>query len=500
MRLLFSDFTPDLPSLGHSIYVNNVLPARGSYRPMPDLAVYSDALDARCQGAVGGLDPSGNVYNFAGDATKLYALTAGSTSWDDASKSGGYTTAADAAWRFANYDALMIATNYTDPIQAYTMGTSTDFDNLSSGAPNCRYLAISKNFTFAINTSDGTYGGRPQRVWWSAIGNPTSWPTPGSSSAIANQSDFQDLAGDGGWCQGGAGGLAAADLLILQERAAWRGTYVGGDIFWQFDQVEGARGTPAPGSIVQVGGLVYYLGEDGFYVTDGASSRPIGASKIDKTFFADLDQTYYFRISSAADPINKIVMWAYPNGDSPNGVNNKIIAYNWEADRWSMIDGITCELLIKTLSFGYTLEQLDTVSSSIDDLPFSLDSRAYTGGKLLLGGFDSSHKLNYFTSTPLEADIDTIEEQPVPNQRCTVMQVWPLVDGGTLSVTPITRNRQNDSAIAGTTVSQNATGYVPLRTNARYHRYGVNIAAGGTWQHAIGVEIPEDQVAATGAR
>src|SRR5690606_11281656 len=132
----------------------------------------------------------------------------------------------------------------------------------------------------AANTSDTSDGPRPERVWWSKQGDPTSWPTPGTSTARAAQSDFQDLVGDGGWCQGLVTGLQGADFVVFQERALWRAIYVGGDVIWQFDPVEGARGTPAPGSIVQSGGLCWFLGEEGFYEFNGVSARPIGADLV----------------------------------------------------------------------------------------------------------------------------------------------------------------------------------------------------------------------------
>jgi hypothetical protein len=126
------------------------------------------------------------------------------------------------------------------------------------------------------NTTDGTFGPQPQRVWWPAIDDPTNWPTPGTSAAAAVQSDYQDLVGDAGWVQGIVGNLGTADGAVFQERAVIRMQYVGPPAIFAFSTAEGVRGTPAPGSLVQVGNLVYYLGEDGFYVFDGSQSMPIG--------------------------------------------------------------------------------------------------------------------------------------------------------------------------------------------------------------------------------
>lgn len=499
MKIPVGAFLPDLPALDNPgcSHVDNVLPAARSYRPMPDLSVYSDALTARCQGAMSGLDSDGNVSLFAGDVDSLRRMTGSAISWTDVSKSGGYTTASDERWSFAAYQQLMLATNYADPIQVYEQGVSTNFDDLSADAPRCRHLAVAKGFVIAANTVDGTDGAVPERVWWSAQFIPDSWPTPGTSAALAAQSDYQDLVGDGGWIMGLVTGLQGADFCVVQERALWRAVYVGGAVIFQFDQIEGARGTPAPGSIAQAGGLFWFLGEEGFYECNGVSARPIGNDQVDKTMFRELDQSSFHRITSAVDPINKIVFWAIPTG----GANPSVLyAYKWDTQRWSRISGITVELLLRTLSFGLALEDLDNISSSIDDLTITLDSRIYTGGRLLLSAFNPDHKLCYFTGDNLAATVETTEAQPIPGKRSVITQAWPLTDGGTPTITPVTRNLQTEDATVGSASAMNAVGLCPLRINARYIRLRISQPAGADWQHIYGVEVPDEAVSSGGIR
>jgi hypothetical protein len=499
MKIPVGAYLPDLPALDNpgASYVDNVLPAASSYRPMPSLSVYSEALTARCQGAIGGLDSSGNVSLFAGDATTLKRLAGSSLAWEDVSKAGNYTTAADERWAFAAYQQRMCATNYADPIQSYVQGVDTDFSDLSADAPRCRYLGVAKNFLIAANTVDGTDGAVPERVWWSAQFDPTSWPTPGTSAALAAQSDFNDLVGDGGWIMGMVTGLQGADFLVVQERALWRAIYIGGAVIFQFDQVEGARGTPAPGSIAQAGGLCWFLGEEGFYECNGVSARPIGNNQVDKTLFLELNQSAFHRISAAVDPINKIVFWAIPTSGDDCDV---IYAYKWDSGRWSRISGVTVELLLRSLSFGLSVEDLDNISASIDALTLSLDSRVYTGGRLLLSAFNTDHRLCYFTGDTLAATVETTEAQPIPGRRAILTQAWPLVDGGSPTITPVTRNRQIDAATVGSASAINSVGFCPLRTNARYQRLRIGMAAASSWTHIMGVEVPDDSVGDGGVR
>jgi hypothetical protein len=268
-------------------------------------------------------------------------------------------------------------------------------------------------------------------------------------------------------------------------------------VIFQFDQVEGARGTPAPGSIAQAGGLCWFLGEEGFYECNGVAARPIGSNQVDKTMFQELDQSSFHRISAAVDPINKIVFWAIPTG----GANCDVIyAYKWDSGRWSRITGVTVEILLRSLSFGLSLEDLDNISSSIDALTLSLDSRIYTGGRLLLSAFNADHRLGYFTGSNLAATVDTTEAQPIPGRRAILREAWPLTDGGNPTITPITRNRQIDSATVGSASAINTVGFCPLRTNARYWRLRISQPAGESWSHIMGVEVPERAVSDGGIR
>jgi hypothetical protein len=495
---------PDLVDPGAETVKNVLARSANAYGPMSSLAVYSNALTARCQGAVGVTDSSGNANAFAGDASKLYQAVAGSIAWSDVSKAAGYTTGAQERWAAAFFTPeRVLMTNFADPIQSFVLGSSTLFSDLSANAPKARYLAVIRDFVMAFNVFDATDGARPTRAHWCAIGDPTSWPAIGSSAAVAVQSDNQDinLGPDFGWGMGIVGGLGSADGAAFFERGIARIAYTGPPSVFGFYAVEGARGTPAPGSIAQLGAFVIYLGDDDLYSFDGSSSTPLGAEKFAKTFYARVDQSQMHRISSAFDPINKIYFMAYPGAGNTNGNCNEVIAYNWLLKRATLIDGLgDIEMIFRSLSFGSTLDQLDAVNASLDALPFSLDSRAWTGGKLLLSAFDGNHKLNYFTGTSLAATVDTSEAQLIQSRRAFVNSVRPLVDGGTPSVAIGTRERQVDAVTWGGAVAINAVGECPQRSSARYHRARITMPAGATWSNIYGIDVPEDAVADDGDR
>jgi hypothetical protein len=484
---------PDLGDLNNpgSPNVVNAIPfSEGVYGPMYGLNAYStNGLTARCQGAAAFIDTSASVYIFAGDANDLYLLKVGSAAWSKVSKvAGGYSTPSDAQWHFEYFNGRVIATNGVDPIQSFTVGSSTAFADLAAAAPKAKYLATTKGFLIAANTNDSVNGACPQRVWWPALNDPTNWPTPGGVTAAEFQSSYNDLFGTGGFIQGIAGNLGNADAAIFQEHMLWRATYSGPPSTFEFFPAAGMRGCSAPGSIIALNGIVYYLGEDGFYAFDGAQSDPIGANKVDKTFWADVDPVYLLRMSSGIDPINRQVWWSYC-GQGNGGVPNRLLVYQWQLRQWGIVE-ITVQFIARLLSIGYTLDQLYTVLGyTIDNLPAPLDSRVWLGGATVLGLFDTNNKLNFATGPTLSATVDTAEANPVPGYRSMVGSGRPLVDGGTPSMAIGTRERQVDAVSFTAPTALNSFGICPQRTSGRYIRSRIVTKAGDSWTKLLGVEL-----------
>lgn len=479
----FGEWLPDLPDYMNpgATVCKNVVPAGNSYQQFLAPAIYSSALTARCQGALSTRDTAGNTSTFAGDATKLYKLA--SASYSDVSIAAGYTTATDERWYFTQYSNNIIATNITNEIQVYNLSSSTLFANLSASAPKARYICRVRDFLTAGNTTDVSDGAVPYRVRWANPEDITDWTVSPVTGA-----DYQDLDSADGWVKQVVGGEYG---VIFQERAITRMTFVGSPLFFQFDKVESNRGTQAPGSVVKIGNQIAYLGIDGFYIFDGNQSIPIGTNKIDKTFYDDVDTNYMERICSVVDFSKQIIYWAYPNADATAGRPNRILCYNYSPNatkRWSRIETIDIEFLFTSYSEGYTLDSLDTVSSSIDLLAFSLDSRVWTGNNLLLSAFNGDHKQVNFTGSALDAVLETGEAQVNQQGRANITNTRPIIDGsGTVTVQMGARNLHSESASFGSAVSVNASGYCPVRSNARYHRARVNVTGG--FNDAQGIDL-----------
>lgn len=490
-------FAPDLPDFNNPMSPNalNVIPRSSkSYGPVGSMKIYSQsALTARCQGGAGYLDKSGNIYLFAGDRTKLYKYDGAAATWGNISgASGPFATPTNGRWNFEYFNNLIAATNFSDGIQAYTMGVSATFGLLAAAAPKARYMAVLRGaFLMVGNTHDATDGDRPQRLWWPAVGDPTNWPVPGTTAAAQVMSSFVDVTGSQGWLQGLVGGLANADGAAFFEHAVHRVTFSGPPDIFDVSPAQGVKGCPAPGSIIQVGSIVYYLAEDGFASFDGSTSKPIGVDLVDKFFIGDVDSANYARMVGASDPTNKIVFWIYPRKNNTGGLPNRLLAYHWGFEKWAAID-ISAEYAVRLMTVGYTLDQLYTVLGyTIDGLPAPLDDRIWTGGLITLGLFDSAHKLNYLNGPALQATLDSGERQYFPGKRTYVDAARPWVQGS--SVTPSvlvgSRDRLNDPVQWGPASVQNAFGTCPQRKTGRYVRTRLVIPAADTWEHALGMEL-----------
>jgi hypothetical protein len=319
--------------------------------------------------------------------------------------------------------------------------------------------------------------------------------------AIELQSDYQDLVQTdmGAINQVVGGHLSAADGAALCERGIYRIQYAGSPAIFDFAVAEGAAGTDAPLSVVMrrlannsgvVNSVVYYLGNDGFYAFDGSSSTPIGAQKIDRTFFADLDVNFLRNVQGTWDPSRKLILWFY-HGAGNAGLFNRCVVFNWELSRWSLIDltAIPVEWVeANTYSVGgYNLDQLD-VFGNLEQLQFSFDSLAYTGGNALLGWFDGSHTQNYTTGPSMAVTIATTERLSPTTVRTTGAR--PLHDAAVpASVAVGTREMIRQSVVYQGAVPENILGNCPQRCTGRYVRFRMTLPAGANFNFLQGVDV-----------
>ena len=468
-KLTFGEWMPDQPSVSGALTdAKNVVSQAIGYGPFPTPVTFSSSNAAEnLTSLYAAKQPDGNTALFAAGLSKIYTVS-GVGSITEVKT--GMTTAASDRVRFTQFGKVVISANNADRLQAWTLGTSTSFANLSATAPIAKFITVVRDFVVCANTFESS-AQQQYRVRWSAINDETDW-----TENVNTQSDYQDIP-DGGQIVGIRGGEFG---LVLLERAIHRMTYVGTPFIFQFDNISRGKGCMVSGSIAQYQGVTFFLSDDGFYMCDGQNVTAIGAEKVDRFFLQDASESDYGSMSAAVDPIRKLVIWNYK---SVNGTRNLLI-YNFKTQKWTYGDAGT-DFLAEASTSSLTLENLDSISNSIDALTTSLDSQLYAGGKYFLGGTLATRVMTY-TGANQTGVIATGDLDIGANSVVTLAR--PIVDNGSATVAIASRTLLNQGVSFNTAVAASSENRVSLRSAGRYHRLKVT-PTGDNWNNAISVDV-----------
>lgn len=483
----FGPLTPDLPTFGTpgTDVIENVLPARNGYRPARRLVAFTEPLSDRVLNSIFVESSSGLVAGFA--ATRLDLFRVERESFDRVTRNGSevYTTLDDGSWDFELFEDDVFATNLEDDVQVFDLNSSIDFEAVGIEVRG-RYLMTINGFLFLLNISESGLV-RPTGVRWSARDKPREFPTPGTTEAVQGLSDRRILASRYGEITGGETGLVSADAVIFQELSVTSVNFVGGRRTFSFTVIEGARGCNAPGSIVQVAGLVFYLSDEGFFLTDGTSSTPIGSQVIDETFYRLVSVDSLKDIRAGSDVRLKIVYWNVLGNDG----ERITFAFNYDIKEWSILDNkFQVQVFTRSITPGFTFADLDRLSSTLDGLPASLDDDIFKGGGIpLFSGFDENNALGTFTGDPLPARVRTPEAEPSKDGRVYVQFSRPLVDTDDVTVTPVTRDDLAADRAVGAAKRKGPEGTCRHRKTARYWSLQLEIDDGAEWNYAQGIQV-----------
>jgi len=489
-RVPIGPWTPDLPTLEAPGLnsAKNCFPrirGKGPAASLSSLTAYG-ALTKYARGAIALSDRDGAPENFAGDENGLYRVTGGALT--DVSKGGGYTS--PGKWEFSVFASeatnrlpVVLATNFTDPIQDFEIGSAALFSDLTAalaapgtataGAPKARHIGVVGDHVIVGFTEDGTDGKVPNRVWWPTLGNVRSWPVPGTDLAAQAQSDYQVLQGDGGEVTKITG--AAEVGAIFQERAVWRADYVGGELIYSLRRVESARGCVVPHMAVPFGRRVLYLSEEGWFLFDYTGSIPVGKDRIDEFFWRDFQWEHRMRMSWLVDPDSTVVRIGYTGVGHTGGRPNRILLYDWKLDEWGLIEQ-EHEQLCRVRNPGENLS-IDVDPQDIPDNEIG-DWDTVPTALAQPGAYDASHQLATFTGTSLPVEIETADLELQPGRRSLLTDVRPVVTGGTPRVSVALLRHRQSAVSYGAVSTLNEHGSCAVRADGRYHRLKLEIDAG----------------------
>ena len=489
----FGPWLPDIPVLDNPGLTEalNVLPVAKSYRPYLPLSTQAGALGSRPLGGISVRDSSGNSTLYVGTATDLYQRVV--ASWTDRSTLVSYTTSSLDYWRFAQFDDFVIATNYADLPQKLTIAASANFEDLADTgtAPQAKAIGVIGRFVVLGNTIDGVNGVVPSRLQWSAIDDPTDWPTPDTADALAKQSGQQFM-------QAALGPVMAIEGeeqfgIVFQRSGISRVTYIGGDRVFQFDNIDSTRGLLCPNGVATVGKRRFFPSSEGFLVTDGVNVAPIGDGQVDIYFQNNLDAAYPDRVYAAVDRGLKLIYFAFPGPGNTGGRPNMLIVYNYIEERWTHCEQ-EIELLIPGLTIATSIDDFDLLFASVDEIEPPLDSPFWAGGAAALFGFDATYTIGTFAGTPGTARLDGQEVELNPGLYTYVDGVKPLVtrDDSSVDVTVALGTRDlldDDPTYGAQTDRTSTTGYCDFDDEHRYHRARVEII--GSFKECIGVHFQQ---------
>lgn len=487
-------FRPDEPQLlgtGASICLN-AIPTQAQqngivYSSFNELGTFSTPLSGVALGAIAAEKNNGDVVVYVGTVSALYSFNGNSF---DIFSPETFSTTGTNTWHFTNFGGTIIGTNYTNEIQKLVIDVDSSFSNLSSSTsrPRAKYIATVRDFLVTANTVDSVNNTQPTGVRWSAIGDPTDFPIPGSIDAQQKQSDFQILKGNFGEITGLVPGVnTTADAFIFFERAIFRMRYVGGANIFAFEQAINDRGCIAPKSLINVGSLTFFLSETGWCSFDGVSVTQIGFNKIDNWFKSRYIRSQNYKIQSAIDYDRKTVLFSYPTDDE--SYNSEILVYNWEIGEWSYIQ-MSTSLIFSSRTRRQTTDSLG--STLVDTFVGFVDDPSYLAQFQRIAAFDTLNRYAFFSGNTLQPIVETIQFQTGMIRRSIVREARLVWDGLTEQkpeIQPATRNSQGEMFTFSNWVPLNAHDIAPLRQQAQYHKFRIRMPENTNYRFIQGVEL-----------
>ena len=198
----------------------------------------------------------------------------------------------------------------------------------------------------------------------------------------------------------------------------------GSPIIFQIDRITQDKGLYAPYSIIRAGERIFFYAGQGFHkIEPGGVPEQIGREKVDRTFLGRSRQgqsaALHGRRRSAQHTRLLGLQIRLGRRRQPT---TRLLGYDFVLDRFFPVS-VTGEYLLGMSQTGLTLENLDSISSSLDALTLSLDAYA-TAVQPEIAQFSGTHVLGFFRGANLEATMESAE-QGTDENRITIRGFRP---------------------------------------------------------------------------
>lgn len=393
---------------------------------------------------------------FAGTAIKLYKWTYASNAWTDVSRAAGgnYNLAAGDLWSFEKFGDNVYATHVNDVLQSIDATSGTNFAAVSGSPPQAGHVKGVGDFLVLSGLSTNK-----RKIQWSAINDPTGW-TVGTS--LSDEQVFPD----GGDVRGIAGDTIG---IVVQDNCLRSMQFLPGDTdrIFAFSKVEEQRGCPGKLAFTFTNGTLFFRGGDGFFAWGGGGLQNIGQDAFNEWFGANanggVDTARYDEIVCFLEPGTSRVYFAFYNATTSQ-TYDRLLVFDWHLNK---------------ATYATRAAQM-----------WAAGANSTLVKKIV--GVDTSGEFATFTGSSLGATIDTAEYHLNPGMRTMVTNVYALADtsagSGNITITPYTRERLEDTSVAGTAVTLESNGWHGVLSSGRLHKFRLSFA-GGQWTYASGLMV-----------
>jgi hypothetical protein len=470
----FGEWRPDAAAIDAQVLkvARNALPNDAGWGPMPGIQeLGSDVLPENCLGACFVTKSSGSFRIFAGGTTDLYELLAGE--WEIVSRAADpYATTAGNKWFFFRWRTSLFALNGADEPQVIDIESGTDFDDLGGSPPIAWAGAAIENYIFLMDATDRT------RMVVNDFDDVEGW-TLGTGTC----DEF--FAESGGTFASPP--LLGTDGLILQTGGEAKRLVLnrGFERPWTLASIKDVQGAVwGYGAVgTDIGAL--YVAEDGIYaMTAEGQNLKLGEGRVNKWFLDSIDTTRINEVLAVKDPYSPRVIFAFHTAEA-NNAYDAFLGFDIQRGRFFYGEqdvAFWCQIV----SAGLTLEQVGALYPNIDDMPVSLDSRQFMGGRPTIGGVSVNGILCFLTGNALEATFQTPKMQLAPGARTLVKEAFVVgVLGDADPTLRITRaeHEGDTETVKGPFTRSSITGvYRDIRTGGRIHQFELTIPADASWE------------------
>lgn len=278
--------------------------------------------------APGGVTES-NFWLVCGD-DEVYALETSNAT--DITGSALTAVAAPYYWTSTLLNNLPVLNNAADIPRYWGGDVGTPLADLPGWPAGtiCKSVAAFKFHIFAFDI-DGPSGHFESQMLWSDAAVPGAIPSTWTASAT-NEAGDAILADTPGPIM--SGHPLGGSLLVFKRSSTYAVEYVGGEDIFTVRMLDAARGALTRHAVVDIGGLLFVVGDGDIWLTDGTSWRSIAFGRVKSYLFSQLDQTNYERLHVVYHRSRNEVRVRYPTTGDTYATEELI--YSVSADTWGL--------------------------------------------------------------------------------------------------------------------------------------------------------------------